>query len=152
VNQKKIQIFEPPPPKPESFVAAAAERQKKIQIFEPPPPKPESFVAAATERQKFEIFEPPPIKASAYTSKRNKCGLPVAKKKVMVETASRDWRPGGAQTSDYTFYFDVSRKLHFRDDASEIWINFRRNCMEICGHNAFLLEYEFLGEKRRFLG
>jgi hypothetical protein len=30
----------------------------------------------------------------------------------MVETASRDWRPGGAQTSDYTFYFDVSQKLH----------------------------------------
>jgi hypothetical protein len=42
-----LKIFQPPPSKPQSFVAAAAERQKKIEIFEPPPP----------------------IKASAYTSR-----------------------------------------------------------------------------------
>jgi hypothetical protein len=33
-----LKIFQPPPSKPESFVAAAADRQKKIEILEPPPP------------------------------------------------------------------------------------------------------------------
>jgi hypothetical protein len=52
------------------FPAAAADREKKIEIFQPPPPIAQEFFSSRRrETKKIENFQPlPPRKTSAYTS------------------------------------------------------------------------------------
>ncbi len=58
---------------PMSFLAAAADREKKIEIFQPPPPITYEFLSSRRRRtKKIENFQPPaPRKTSAYTSSCN---------------------------------------------------------------------------------
>jgi hypothetical protein len=56
-----------------SFLAAAADREKKIEIFQPPPPITYEFLSSRRRRtKKIENFQPPASrKTSAYTSSCN---------------------------------------------------------------------------------